>query len=196
MISERLASFEALNVSKNSTPNESVCQNNMDPSQLFSNQEIFYFHLSTTLGPGSSPEIARLAMFMLLTSATLAQNRRQVYLVIDEFQRVAAHNVEAILQIARSMNVGVILANQSMTDLKRDNLVHVVEANCRYRQWYAVSSPDEQLRLSKSSGETLDTLRSQSKSRQVDGFDVRNTCLLYTSPSPRDRQKSRMPSSA
>ena len=27
------------------------------------------------------------------------------------------------------------------------------------------------------------------------GFDVK-TCLLYTSPSPRDRQKSRMPSSA
>ena len=25
---------------------------------------------------------------------------------------------------------------------------------------------------------------------------VRNNCLLYTSPSPRDRQKSRMPSSA
>ena len=27
-------------------------------------------------------------------------------------------------------------------------------------------------------------------------FDRRNLCLLYTSPSPRDRQKSRMPSSA
>ena len=26
--------------------------------------------------------------------------------------------------------------------------------------------------------------------------DLSNTCLLYTSPSPRDRQKSRMPSSA
>ena len=26
--------------------------------------------------------------------------------------------------------------------------------------------------------------------------DMFNTCLLYTSPSPRDRQKSRMPSSA
>ena len=26
--------------------------------------------------------------------------------------------------------------------------------------------------------------------------DIHNTCLLYTSPSPRDRQKSRMPSSA
>ena len=28
------------------------------------------------------------------------------------------------------------------------------------------------------------------------GFVLPNTCLLYTSPSPRDRQKSRMPSSA
>ena len=27
-------------------------------------------------------------------------------------------------------------------------------------------------------------------------FDASYTCLLYTSPSPRDRQKSRMPSSA
>ena len=27
-------------------------------------------------------------------------------------------------------------------------------------------------------------------------FDSNGTCLLYTSPSPRDRQKSRMPSSA
>ena len=26
--------------------------------------------------------------------------------------------------------------------------------------------------------------------------DLNNGCLLYTSPSPRDRQKSRMPSSA
>ena len=32
--------------------------------------------------------------------------------------------------------------------------------------------------------------------RQVDDADRLRTCLLYTSPSPRDRQKSRMPSSA
>ena len=30
----------------------------------------------------------------------------------------------------------------------------------------------------------------------VSKIDLGNTCLLYTSPSPRDRQKSRMPSSA
>ena len=31
---------------------------------------------------------------------------------------------------------------------------------------------------------------------QEDIFNQINDCLLYTSPSPRDRQKSRMPSSA
>ena len=29
-----------------------------------------------------------------------------------------------------------------------------------------------------------------------DNVEISNLCLLYTSPSPRDRQKSRMPSSA
>ena len=34
--------------------------------------------------------------------------------------------------------------------------------------------------------------------KQIDGMGgaTSSTCLLYTSPSPRDRQKSRMPSSA
>ena len=30
----------------------------------------------------------------------------------------------------------------------------------------------------------------------VGGYAVLNTCLLYTSPSPRDKRQSRMPSSA
>ena len=38
-------------------------------------------------------------------------------------------------------------------------------------------------------GEPIDTIA------PTLGFDIK-TCLLYTSPSPRDRQKSRMPSSA
>ena len=175
MVAERLASFKPLNITPQSTPTPEVSRCAMDPAQLFERQEIFYFHLSTTLGPGSSPEIARLAMFMLLTTATLTPQRRQVYLMIDEFQRVAAHNVDAILQIARSMNVGVILANQSMLDLKREELIPVVEANCRYRQWYAISSPEEQERLSKSSGQTIDVMHSATVSTQRDGFDTRTT---------------------
>ena len=32
--------------------------------------------------------------------------------------------------------------------------------------------------------------------KEFPGIETYRTCLLYTSPSPRDRQKSRMPSSA
>ena len=48
--------------------------------------------------------------------------------------------------------------------------------------------------------ETAEIIRQESGATSVHVFDhtVRtpDTCLLYTSPSPRDRQKSRMPSSA
>ncbi len=170
MVCMRLASFKAMNVAPGFTPSSDVLQASMDPVNLFSRQEIHYFHLSSTLGPGSSPEIARLAVYMLLTSATLTKSRRQIYLMIDEFQRIAAHNMDVILQIARSMNIGVILANQSMSDLKRENLVHVVEANCRLRQWYAISSPEEQIALSKASGETIDVLSGESRTTTSRGF--------------------------
>ena len=43
--------------------------------------------------------------------------------------------------------------------------------------------------------EDLRRLRFARKARQL-GFSLPEICLLYTSPSPRDRQKSRMPSSA
>ena len=41
------------------------------------------------------------------------------------------------------------------------------------------------------------TISKKDCARVVDAFlDAIKDCLLYTSPSPRDRQKSRMPSSA
>jgi len=58
------------------------------------------------------------------------------FVVIDKFQRMVANNLEHMLQVARSMNVGVILANQSMEDLKTrgTDLIPALEANCRFRQ--------------------------------------------------------------
>ena len=43
---------------------------------------------------------------------------------------------------------------------------------------------------------SLDKLRLGTKTQPVSLANTNKRCLLYTSPSPRDRQKSRMPSSA
>ena len=49
--------------------------------------------------------------------------------------------------------------------------------------------------------DNLATIKSQQELRNIDNISLHNlalgkTCLLYTSPSPRDRTRSRMPSSA
>ena len=42
--------------------------------------------------------------------------------------------------------------------------------------------------------EFLNTIEDEEK--RADSFEILKFCLLYTSPSPRDRTRSRMPSSA
>ena len=163
----RLASIAALNITDDLTPNQTVAENCIDPSRLFQYPEAHYFSLSATLGPGSSPEIGRLASYMLLTAATLTERKVPVYLVVDEFQRMASRNLDYLLQLARSMGVAVILANQSMQDLIRYDLTSTLETNCRYRQWFAISGWDDQERLSKASGETVDTMDSVTISQSV-----------------------------
>jgi len=161
---QRLGAFEALNVAPGGAYADEVIDGRIDLSQVFVEPQIHYFQLSSTLGPGSSPEIARLVTYSLLAAATQIQRRNQVFLVIDEFQRMVARNCEYMLQLARSMGVGVILANQSMQDLRtsKTDLITPVESNCRYRQWYSVSSEEDRQRLVAAGGETIDTMVTRS----------------------------------
>lgn len=164
MVLNRLATIEALNIDPRTSPAE-VAERQIDLTRLFQTPELHYFSLSSTLAPGVAPEIARNVIYSLLCSSALTANRKcQVFLVIDEFQRIVANNLESVLQLARSMNVGVILANQSMEDLRTStaNLIPALEANCRYRQWFAVSSSDDRARVVANCGEV------------VEEFEVRN----------------------
>ena len=65
--------------------------------------------------------------------------------------------------------------------------------------WYNICNP--QMITNKPNVGALGLLYNMYYNWQVYGnttgdFDPNDNCLLYTSPSPRDRQKSRMPSSA
>jgi hypothetical protein len=168
---KRLAACEALNVTKNSGHPSSVVEQSIDLTDLFREPQLLYCHLPATLSPSAAPEIARLFTYMLLAASTQTERRCRVYLVIDEFQRIVANNFEYMLQLARSMGVGVIIANQTMQDLRKGNvdLIPAIEANCRVRQWFSVSSADDQERLIKSSGLTVETLTSRSSSVDSQG---------------------------
>lgn len=118
LVLKRLAEVEALNVDSSHAQAENASRELFWPG-WFQCPELLYFQLPSMLMPSMAPEIARIVIYSLLFSATMTRNRHcQVYLVVDEFQRIVSDNLESILQLARSMNVGVILANQSMQDLQ------------------------------------------------------------------------------
>jgi type IV secretory pathway TraG/TraD family ATPase VirD4 len=175
-IIERLASFAPLNTlsAGNNTPDQ-VFADSIDFKSVFEEPEVLYFHLSSPLGTASSAEMARLALYGILSAAKAAHGtRRQVILVIDEFQRIIAKNLELFLQTARSFNIGVVLANQSLRDLKSNDfdLASTVKTNCRFKQYFSVSDPMEIAELSKSSGDTLIHNRSTSLGGQALSFLV------------------------
>jgi hypothetical protein len=170
-VMKRLAACEPLNVTNSTGHDSTAVKNAIDLAQVFQVPQLLYFQLSATLSPSAAPEIARLVTYMLLAAATKTERRHPVYVVIDEFQRMVAANLEYMLQLARSLGVGIILANQSMEDLKKSttNLIPAIEANCRLRQWFSVSSSDDQLRLINSSGLTVDRLLKRTVSTSSDG---------------------------
>ena len=95
--------------------------------------------------------------------------------------QLAARKKSMAFQSGHSTNLNV---------LSEDQIAKLFIA-CAYRQ-NLMEAPGGMLsNLKKQVGKGVTALGQ--KSRQV-GTNI--TCLLYTSPSPRDRQKSRMPSSA
>ena len=164
-VTKRLGAFEALNVVAGDGHAPVVAQQAIELSDVFRQPQFLYFHLSSTIAPGTSAEIARLMTNLLLCASKPTERDIPVYLVIDEFQRMVANNVESMLQLARSMGIGVILANQSLQDLKKStiDLTPAIEANCRYRQWFSVSSSVDQKTLMAVGGETVELLRTVSK---------------------------------
>lgn len=175
-VMKRLGACQALNVTNTSGHHQEVVDQAIDLTKVFLEPQLLYFHLSSTLSPSGAPEIARLVTYMLLAASTQTQRRCPVYLIIDEFQRMVANNLEYMLQLARSMGIGVILANQSLEDLKKGttNLIPAIEANCRLRQWFSVSSSDDQERLMRSSGLTVDHKISRSISTNHEGRESRS----------------------
>ena len=170
-ILKRLAAFKPLNASIQDGYPQEVIDEGIDLADAFKRPQLMYFHLSSVLSPGAAPALARFVTYFLLASATKTDRTVPVYLVIDEFQRMVSRNFAYMLQLARSMGVRIVLANQSMEDLKttKSDLISTIEANCRFRQWFSVSSSADRERLSRISGSTVELFQTVGESCSADG---------------------------
>lgn len=129
--------------------------------------QVVYFYLPAAIESISAREIGKLALYCLLTACIDRQRdkpdeRRQAYLIIDEFQRIAGENFRVILEQARSYGLSVTLANQSVADLQTADvdLRPTVRTNTRVKRFFSLTDPHDVRSMSEASGEELMYLRS------------------------------------
>ncbi|MBC7818930.1 MAG: TraM recognition domain-containing protein [Planctomycetaceae bacterium] len=138
-------------------------------------RQVVYFWLPAAIESITVREIGKLALFALLSTAIDRQRSgaevRRVYLVIDEFQRLAGENFSIILEQARSYGVSAIMANQTQADLKTAtiDLRPTVRTNTRVKMYFGVTDLDEISELSTLSGEEVAIMESWGESESAKG---------------------------
>jgi hypothetical protein len=131
----------------------------IDFPTLLREKQVVYFYLSSAQEQTTVPKVAKLALFSLLTAASRRGKgeKNRVYVFVDEFQRVIADNIRIFLEQARSMKLHFILANQTIGQLKRNDLdlTEIVESCTAFKQSFRASDEASVKRLIESSGEGL-----------------------------------------
>lgn len=183
---ESLTSFEQINLTPERGGQASeVTENAIHMPEVIREKQVVYFWLPAAVETASVRELAKLALYALIRSAYVearagGAERPQTYLLIDEFQRIASGNFKLVLEQARSMGLGVILANQTPGDLKTPDvdLRPTVMTNTRFKQCFSATDLDLQDELMKASGEAVYHLVSRMSSSDNRSSITHNQVIL------------------
>ncbi len=145
--------------------------NVLDFDALFENGEVLYVHLESDDKDPSSKAVGKF-MFACLLAAAKRRRRlhRQAddraFVSIDEFQRLAAHNIVSYLETARDAGVSVILSHQSPESLMSGSvdLFSLIFDNTSFQQYLSLTNDRVIKRLELVSGRVSEFLRSGSES--------------------------------
>lgn len=157
--------------------NEGHSDGVIDLGAYFREPRVLYAKLPSAISESTSGTVARLMAYFLLTTAHAISARHQIYLVIDEFQRMASESLNSLFELARSMDIALVLSNQSLEDLGRhgSSLLNVIETNCNLRQWFSVVGREDLSQIQILGGlRTADDV-SKSIRQTVDGMQTAET---------------------
>ncbi|MBL8849930.1 MAG: hypothetical protein JNG89_09605 [Planctomycetaceae bacterium] len=158
----RLSRIKALNACPSLSTPPAVLDHAIDLDDVFTEPQVLYIALPSSAGISNTAEIARIFLYSLMEAAQHhPKPRKQVYLVVDEFQRIVSKNVEMFLQQARSLNISCILSNQSLSDLDSidADLIPAVRTNTRLRQVFGAGNQTDIDDILNTAGETVYAVR-------------------------------------
>lgn len=146
---------------------QDVLKHAVNLESLFQTPSVLYCALPSEQDPVANPEIARMIQAAIFsTAAHLKQRPVKVIILNDEFQRMASRSVDLVIQQARSSGVGLVFANQTVTDLQLQDcdLASTLAGNTALRMW--LKTPDSKGRelLVKKGGQYIEYMISRSRS--------------------------------
>ena len=178
MLVASLCDFDQLNLTASRDPHEPAVRHAISMPEVIREKQVAYFYLVGTMDAASVGEIARLALFSANSAAVQHRDRTgqrpRIYLVADEAQCLIASNVETVLQQARDSGIGLLLAHQSLSQLKlaggTDLTSQVMNSTC-IKRYHSARDAAMQSYISEISGTAKYYLRSwkQFKHRVVGG---------------------------
>ncbi len=118
----------------------------VDLDRIYDHGEVLYVHLNSRSQSIDAKVIGKLMIFALMEVASERVKRggkRQIFVAIDEFQRLAAQNIVEVLEDSRSLGVGFILSHQSPESLQtRDvDLYKMIADLCSFNQYLSLTNP-------------------------------------------------------
>lgn len=183
---ERLATIEPLNRFSDGGDPANHPASLIDLADLFEKPQAAFFALPA--GTGSLMALNGTTGFIWSDECrtTAPKPRRQVYVIMDEFQRAVSGNIEVLLQMARSHDISLILANQCLDDLRSAgaDIASTVINNTRVRQIFGVSTPDDLRDLTFVSGERLIFPESKGISETAGVFGMVRSIITTLKPTP------------
>ncbi len=150
----RMAAFNSLNVVPGNGYPDAALDAQIQLADFFQRPNVAFFRLPSTTASIGAPAIARLVLFFLIIAGKTAERKIKIHIVCDEFQRMASESLDQIMQLARSHDCSLTLANQSLSDLQASSsrIYQAVSGSCAIRQWFSVSSLSDIESLQKQMG--------------------------------------------
>ena len=147
MVLRQLAAVRPLNVTERTRPvvAPAVLDHAIDMSDVVTRPQVVYFSLASLEDSLTAKSAGKLSLYAVVQAASVMRRLGltvPVYLILDEFQQLVAHNVKILLEMARAVDVHLVLSHQDVSQLKTDefDIAGTIESSTTLKMVFEASS--------------------------------------------------------
>jgi hypothetical protein len=136
------------------------------------NRRVCYFWLPGTLGSSVTRTVCMLALYSLWAAASARTSKDQVYVILDEVQRIASKGMVRMLEQARDpAGLALVMASQTEAQLQDPDvdMRPIINATTRVRAYFAIDDPKIAADVAARSGKQIEEMTSRSTTWFSDG---------------------------